>query len=139
MPEMSSGVRRQATHNKRSKNEGKKIRPITTPMKHDLKTWTEYFQAVKSGDKTFEIRENDRNFKVGDVLLLREFIPCPECSGTRRTWKWSDKDGDSVRCECAKCADMPEAGIYTGEEIEKTVSYMTDFGQKDFYVVMALA
>jgi ASC-1-like (ASCH) protein len=44
-------------------------------MKHELKTWPEYFEAVASGEKTFEIRKNDREFKVEDVLLLKEFDP----------------------------------------------------------------
>lgn len=44
-------------------------------MKHELKTWPEYFEAVISGKKTFEIRKNDRDFKVGDLLLLKEFFP----------------------------------------------------------------
>ena len=44
-------------------------------MTHKLKTWPVYFQAVKSGDKTFEVRRNDRDFKVEDVLLLQEWSP----------------------------------------------------------------
>jgi hypothetical protein len=28
-----------------------------------------------SGEKTFELRKNDRRFKVGDVLRLREWEP----------------------------------------------------------------
>ena len=32
-----------------------------------------YFLAVEKGIKTFEIRFNDRNFKVGDVLHLQEY------------------------------------------------------------------
>lgn len=42
---------------------------------HILKTWPEFFQAVDSFDKNFEIRKNDRDFKVGDILTLVEFDP----------------------------------------------------------------
>lgn len=42
-------------------------------MIHALKTLPEYFDAVWQGDKKFELRENDRNFKVGDYLALNEW------------------------------------------------------------------
>lgn len=41
---------------------------------HPLKTWPEYFEVVGK-TKTFEVRINDRNFKVGDVLWLQEYKP----------------------------------------------------------------
>lgn len=44
-----------------------------TAMTHVLKTWPEYFKAVKSGTKTFEVRRNDRPFSVGDTLILMEW------------------------------------------------------------------
>lgn len=43
-------------------------------MIHVLKTDSDVFKAVVSGDKTFEIRKDDRNFQVGDLLDLRETI-----------------------------------------------------------------
>lgn len=40
---------------------------------HELKTWRQYFQLIWERKKLFEIRNNDRNFAVGDVLDLREY------------------------------------------------------------------
>lgn len=42
---------------------------------HELKIWPAYYGAVKAGVKTFEYRENDRNFCVGDTIRLREYEP----------------------------------------------------------------
>lgn len=42
---------------------------------HELKTWPEYFQQIRHGHKTFEVRRDDRGFEVGDTLLLREYNP----------------------------------------------------------------
>lgn len=42
---------------------------------HILKTWPKYFDLIMSGKKTFELRKNDRNFKVGDRLDLMEYDP----------------------------------------------------------------
>ena len=43
-------------------------------MKHIyLKILPEYYEAVKCGDKTFEVRLNDRDYQVNDVLHLQEF------------------------------------------------------------------
>ena len=47
---------------------------------HKLKLSPIYYDDSASGIKTFEIRNNDRNFKVGDILELRE-------------WVWSGFDG----------------------------------------------
>ena len=45
------------------------------PKIHDLKTWPGVFNATLSGRKTAEYRFNDRNFKCGDYLNLREYQP----------------------------------------------------------------
>lgn len=42
---------------------------------HELKTIPPYFEAVQRGIKRFEVRINDRAYKVGDILFLREYLP----------------------------------------------------------------
>ncbi|MFP7308821.1 DUF3850 domain-containing protein [Enterococcus faecalis] len=43
------------------------------PAIHELKILPEYFEAVVSGNKCFEIRKNDRRYEVGDILRLNEY------------------------------------------------------------------
>lgn len=45
---------------------------------HDLKVWPDYYDAIEDGRKPFEIRLNDRKYKVGDTLRLREYAPGPD-------------------------------------------------------------
>ncbi len=40
---------------------------------HELKTINPFFEDVWSGLKDFEVRKNDRYFKVGDILKLVEY------------------------------------------------------------------
>ncbi|WP_197232074.1 DUF3850 domain-containing protein [Lysinibacillus sphaericus] len=40
---------------------------------HELKISPEYFGPVAEGIKTFETRKDDRSYKVGDLLLLKEY------------------------------------------------------------------
>ena len=87
---------------------------MRTPREHELKCWPEFYTALVSGEKTFELRFDDRGFRVGDVLWIREW---------RRL----------------RIVDGKAEGEYTGREMRRTVSYLLGgFGlQKDF-VCMAL-
>lgn len=83
-------------------------------MIHELKTWPEYFQAVMRGDKTFEVRKDDRGFKVNDEVLLKEFYPP---------------------------TDKAELQGYTGRIIHRRVSYVLrggNFGLEWGYVILGL-
>lgn len=40
---------------------------------HELKTCAKYFNMVDKGTKRFEWRKFDRDFRVGDLLHLREW------------------------------------------------------------------
>ena len=41
---------------------------------HYIKILPEYYDAIDSGKKTFEVRYNDRNYQVNDILHLQEWI-----------------------------------------------------------------
>ena len=58
---------------------------------HELKCWPEFFLPLKERTKEFELRKNDRDYKVGDYLLIREFDPsmlddCGDYTG-RKTYR----------------------------------------------------
>jgi hypothetical protein len=40
---------------------------------HHLKTVQPYYDSSAAGEKTFEIRNDDRDYKVGDILHLYEW------------------------------------------------------------------
>lgn len=54
---------------------------------HQLKTHPDPFSAVLIGIKKHEIRRDDRNFRVGDTLLLREWDPVTGDFTGRESWQ----------------------------------------------------
>ena len=42
-------------------------------MEHELKILPQYFMEVAQGKKPFELRRDDRDYKVGDTLKLKEW------------------------------------------------------------------
>lgn len=52
---------------------------------HELKTWPEFYKAIANGSKSFELRKYDRDFKVGDTLLLKEYDPDNDTYSGRQT------------------------------------------------------
>jgi hypothetical protein len=83
---------------------------VRGPITHEVKCWTVPFAAVKSGAKPWELRKNDRDYRVGDTLIQHEWEP-DECRFT----------GDSV------------------EHVIGWALYGPAFGLPEGYVVMSLA
>lgn len=48
------------------------------PIVHELKTVQPYFDLVASGEKNFDMREADRDFRAGDFLKLQEYVERPD-------------------------------------------------------------
>jgi ASC-1-like (ASCH) protein len=46
---------------------------MNEPTVHELKILPEWFALQLSGDKRFEVRVDDRNYQVGDTLILNEW------------------------------------------------------------------
>lgn len=68
--------------------------PMTPPvekeraaMRHELKTWPEYFKVTWDRKKPFEVRLNDRDYQVGDTLHLYEWTPG---NGGKRSGRFVD-------------------------------------------------
>lgn len=40
---------------------------------HELRSWTDFFEPLITGEKMFDVRLNDRKFNVGDTLRIMEF------------------------------------------------------------------
>lgn len=45
------------------------------PITHDLEAWPVPYADVCRGVKRAELRKDDRDFRIGDYLRLREFDP----------------------------------------------------------------
>lgn len=48
-------------------------KPQRQPRVHRVKSWVPFFQAIKRGDKTHDLRKDDRGYNVGDQLVLSEY------------------------------------------------------------------
>lgn len=62
---------------------------------HYLKILPEYYRAIEKGEKSFEVRFNDRNFQNYDILHLQE-------------WCGGEYTGRVMECEVTYVLDNPD-------------------------------
>lgn len=88
---------------------------------HELKIWPSGFEAILAGEQTFEYRRNDRDFAVGDVVVLTEWDPA------------NHRHRSSI-------GGLTVYGGYTGRQIRARISYKLEgtFGVPPGYAVLAL-
>jgi ASC-1-like (ASCH) protein len=77
-------------------------------MKIEKKIWPEYFEKIKSGKKTFELRLADWKCNVGDVLLLKEWNP-----------KTKEYTGREIEKEVTYVLKTKNVKLWTQDDIEK--------------------
>lgn len=49
--------------------------PGSATQVHQVKVWPQYHAAIADGTKSFEVRRADRDYRVGDHLVLNEWDP----------------------------------------------------------------
>lgn len=129
-------------------------------MEHDLKILSPYFIAVEDGSKPFEVRRNDRNYQVGDTLLLREGNMAEDITDPPHNPCWHSVDDHCPGCifghNMAACPDYSaylkamEAyneeivghWIYTGRELRRIITYVLPgggFGNDKDYCILGIA
>jgi hypothetical protein len=57
--------------------------PAREPVGHVLKTWPALFQANADGRMPFNVRHDDRDFQVGDRVILVEYDPKTDTNSGR--------------------------------------------------------
>lgn len=107
---------------------------------HELKLQLPYFYDVYVGKKTFEIRKNDRDYKVGDILELNLYDPVERSyKGFERDFKYTPEQMILLPSDYLQ---DPTKLVPTDEnnaaKVVVHVTYITDYEQKPGYVVMGI-
>ncbi|MBQ7340366.1 MAG: DUF3850 domain-containing protein [Clostridia bacterium] len=101
-------------------------------MTHHVKIAPIHYEEIASGRKNFEIRFNDRNYKVGDIVALEEYLgqrispTCPDrycCDGL----KYDERQGDYNPCPLGRqsCFEYTK-DIYSGKSIYVKITDIFD-------------
>lgn len=78
---------------------------------HTVKIWTEYFSAVVSGQKTVELRNDDRGYEIGDTLILREFTPFERLDSKCLDGHWTGRECRVVVTDTTRGSAWLQPGI----------------------------
>ncbi len=77
-------------------------------MKIEKKCWPEYFDLVKNGSKTYDIRVADFDCKEGDILVLKEWDP-----------RTKDYTGRVLEKKITSVLKTKNATMWKKEDVEK--------------------
>lgn len=74
--EEQDAIDRETAKKLREKTDEEKMQQLPSQQEkkvHDVKLGTTFFDDVKTGHKTFELRKNDRGYKEGDIIVMHEY------------------------------------------------------------------
>lgn len=74
--EEQDAIDRETAKKLREKADEEKMQQLPSQQEkkvHDVKLGTTFFDDVKTGRKTFELRKNDRGYKEGDTIVMHEY------------------------------------------------------------------
>lgn len=74
--EEQDAIDRETAKKLREKADEEKMQQLPSQQEkkvHDVKLGTTFFDDVKTGRKTFELRKNDRGYKEGDIIVMHEY------------------------------------------------------------------
>ena len=74
--EEQDAIDRETAKKLREKADEEKMQQLPSQQEkkvHDVKLGATFFDDVKTGHKTFELRKNDRGYKEGDTIVLHEY------------------------------------------------------------------
>lgn len=91
---------------------------------HELKIKEEYYRDVALGRKTFELRKNDRNYQVGDLIKFNDAL------FVRESEKSNNKD-----CWCEEYCPAPSETLFVITYILKDVP---EYGLDKDYCILGL-
>jgi hypothetical protein len=76
---------------------------------HVLKSWPDYFSEILEGRRYHELRRNDREYAVGDHLVLREYFKeSGEYSGRWLVAEITSMTWSEAPCAVSRTALDPE-------------------------------
>ena len=84
---------------------------MNMPATHLLKIEPVYFEQVRNGNKTFEIRRDDRGYQKGDIVVLNEY----------------DRSLHTI-----------DDYKYAGNAVSAVIGYVTAYEQQSGFVVFSL-